>query len=492
MTADRVPTLNALQSQFARGLVIFLWLHVPLVAGLSFIGEKGWLAASLFVASLALATTISLKFSETGLATRLTSAAALMLIVATMVGQLDGHAWQIDMHMYFFAALAILAGWCDWRPIAGGAAVVALHHLGLNFIYAAAVFPGGADLERVVLHAVIVIAQTGVLIWLTARITLAFGAADTQLAKAMAAKAQSDLLAERERTAEQRGKADRAQALVGAGQDLSAGIGALLGQLRNCSATLTATSATLEQDADLSTDESRHVADAIVGAEENVKSIAAAAHELTTASAEIARGVSESTIVVNEASAQVEQTRASVELLGNSTVEIGRVVSLIHDITDKTNLLALNATIEAARAGEAGKGFAVVAGEVKTLAGQTAKATSDIMESIERLQREAIVAVDATHTIVSTILRVEENAQSIAAAVEEQDANFGEISRNVDQTARTISNVAQRVGTLLNTAQRASKGVASVADDNKRVLDAVDSIDTTIGQFVTNIAANHG
>ena len=80
-------------------------------------------------------------------------------------------------------------------------------------------------------------------------------------------------------------------------------------------------------------------------------------------------------------------TNASVTIneLGESSQEIGKVIRTITSIAQQTNLLALNATIEAARAGEAGKGFAVVANEVKELAKQTATATEDISEKIESI-----------------------------------------------------------------------------------------------------------
>jgi hypothetical protein len=83
---------------------------------------------------------------------------------------------------------------------------------------------------------------------------------------------------------------------------------------------------------------------------------------------------------------QAEATDQRIAQLSEAGARIGDVVKLITSIAEQTNLLALNATIEAARAGDAGRGFAVVAQEVKTLAGQTAKATDEISTQIASMQ----------------------------------------------------------------------------------------------------------
>lgn len=97
---------------------------------------------------LAAATTASWWKYGAAQLTRDLSAIAVMAQVAFLVMAFSGHAYQVDMHMYFFASLAILAAWCDWRPIVIGAAITAVHHLSFNFLLPFAVFPDGMSFAR--------------------------------------------------------------------------------------------------------------------------------------------------------------------------------------------------------------------------------------------------------------------------------------------------------------------------------------------------------
>ena len=97
---------------------------------------------------------------------QLTIAASLALIVGFMVFQLSFHPWQPDAHMYFFAAYAGISAFCNARAIVVYGVVVMLHHLILNFLLPHAVFLGGEDLGRVMLHAVVVMVQGVALVWL--------------------------------------------------------------------------------------------------------------------------------------------------------------------------------------------------------------------------------------------------------------------------------------------------------------------------------------
>ena len=168
----------------------------------------------------------------------------------------------------------------------------------------------------------------------------------------------------------------------------------------------------------------------------NVRDIASAADELAASVMEIDRQVAQSNAIAEKAVSEAERTNAAVQELNEAAGRIGDVVRLITDIAEQTNLLALNATIEAARAGEAGRGFAVVAGEVKALAGQTAKATEDIAAQIAGMQHATSRSIEAIGAIERTIREIGEISGAIAAAVTEQGAATQEIARSVDVAAK--------------------------------------------------------
>ena len=177
----------------------------------------------------------------------------------------------------------------------------------------------------------------------------------------------------------------------------------------------------------------------------NVQTVAASTEELSASIDEISRQVASSASIANGAVDEANRTHETIEGLVQSSLKIGEVVSLITDIAEQTNLLALNATIEAARAGDAGKGFAVVASEVKSLANQTAKATSEIGEQIEAVQRATKEASTAVAGIGKTIGNINEIATSIATAVEQQQSATAEIAHNVQQAADGTNEVNSNI-----------------------------------------------
>src|SRR6266481_2287796 len=166
--------LDALREIASKALIAVFWLHVPIASAIAVMRGADWMLPTLLNAALAGAATLSWRAVGSVLSTQLVVAVALMGCISVFTFELAGHPWQVDMHMYFFAALACLVAYCDFRAIVAGTVAVALHHLVLNFIIPAAVFPGGADLARVIFHAVIVVVEASVLAWVALQLAQLF------------------------------------------------------------------------------------------------------------------------------------------------------------------------------------------------------------------------------------------------------------------------------------------------------------------------------
>lgn len=220
---------------------------------------------------------------------------------------------------------------------------------------------------------------------------------------------------------------------------------------------------------------------------ERAETVSAAVEELSKSVAEIGENMTRSVSCTRQAVTDVDHASEQVKRLADAAIEIGQVVDLINQIASQTNLLALNATIEAARAGDAGKGFAVVAGEVKNLAAQTGRATEDIAQRIARIREETTGAMDGMTRIRKTIAEVSEIATIVAAAVEEQEATTGEITRNVQGVATEMSRVTDAIGTVTFGTIKSCSGAIEVLWAAEGLLTPAEKLGADVRDFITYI-----
>jgi len=225
------------------------------------------------------------------------------------------------------------------------------------------------------------------------------------------------------------------------------------------------------------------------GAAENVRTVASAAEELSASIAEIAQQVTQASQIAAQTAERGRLTDSIVQNLAGAADKIGSVVALIEAIAGQTNLLALNATIEAARAGDAGKGFAVVAGEVKSLASQTAKATSEIAGLVTSIQQQTEAAVGAIRDIRASIDQVNKISASIAASVEQQGVATHEIARNVQQAAVGTDDASRHIDEVTDAFGDSGRAAGLILESAGKLAAQSDLLRAEVERFLATVRA---
>ncbi|KAF0137425.1 MAG: putative methyl-accepting chemotaxis protein [Xanthobacteraceae bacterium] len=246
-------------------------------------------------------------------------------------------------------------------------------------------------------------------------------------------------------------------------------VGAIVQSVSSSAEQLKAAAGTLTHAANEASAQSGAVAAASEQSSGNIQTVASATEEMSSSVREIATQVENSAAMASRAVEGADRSASQVQELAVKVQAIGKIVDLISGVAAQTNLLALNATIEAARAGEAGKGFAVVAAEVKGLADQTAKATTEIANQIGVIQQATQVCSTSIEGIAMSIREMSQVSTEIAAAVEEQTAATGEISRNVQQASQGASEIASNISGV-------SMAVADTGASANEVLASADNL----------------
>jgi methyl-accepting chemotaxis protein len=482
-----MENLQKIRNRATKILGLYVACHVPVVALLAVITSNAWLMPTAFALVLALVVGVMVLRMPDHEATRFTIAAALMGMVSIMVFDLRGQAWQIDMHMYYFAGLAMVAAFCCWRTVLVAAGVVAVHHLSLNFLLPAAVFPDGSDFLRVVLHAVIVVFEAAVLLWLTHTVANAFQETQTALVEVEAANAERERLSQAAADADVKSQETRRKALLTLADKLEASIGGIAKTVSSAAEELDVTARQLTDNTQRISQLTERVASDAADSTTEARSAEGSVEQMSQAIDEIAKHVSRAGDITRSAVERVQQTDGTVAGLNDAAERIGQVITLIEDIADQTNLLALNATIEAARAGDAGKGFAVVAGEVKSLAAQTAQATNRISGEIEAVRRETDGAVKAIRGIGESVNEIDEVSAMIAGAIEEQTAVTRSLADQIRGLARSSEGASEAIGDVARDTQDAGSSANEVHRASTDLTRHADSLRREVSDFLSQI-----
>ncbi len=191
----------------------------------------------------------------------------------------------------------------------------------------------------------------------------------------------------------------------------------------------------------------------------------------------------------------VLESAEKITKLGESSEQIGEIISVIDEIADQTNLLALNAAIEAARAGESGRGFAVVADEVRKLAERTQTATKQIASMITVIQRDTDAAVH-TMTEGKSLVRtgqelVSETTQALTQIIERTGRVsdvMSQVAAASEQEATTSSEMARSMSSIAHVLEEATRGTGAIAQSLEQLLRQTEDMERLTRQFTLGMS----
>ncbi len=441
----------------------------------------------------------------------------LMAQVSLLVAAAGGHAWQIDMHMAYFAALALLVAYCDWFIIVAATATVALHHLSLNYLLPSAVFPGSSSLGRVMVHAVILVTEAGVLIWIIGGLNRMFMVTHQALADAQQAVADTDAahaqLAETRQLAQDGERAtglaetrarqavidafsaaaarlaegdlssDIDQTFAADYEPLRATFNTAVMRLAEVMAVIEGRVADLRGGSDAMAQATRDLSSRNENQNGMLQQAAAALSQITDAVQLTATGASDTAVVAGKARHEVTtsgevmaQAVAAMGEIEKSSRQIGQIIGVIDEIAFQTNLLALNAGVEAARAGDAGRGFAVVASEVRALAQRSA----DAAKQIKALIGAASSQVESGSAL---IVRTDGMLQRVVGQVAEIDTLVSGIAQSAQQQAAGLSQVNGSVREMEKILHQSVAMVDSAVSSTRSLNDDAGRLKALLDQF---------
>lgn len=426
-----------------------------------------------------------------------------LIITATLVGQtvaftaaFAGQPWQIDAHMLFFVVLAVVATQFHIGSLLLAATLIAVHHLSFSFLLPTLVYPSGdvlQNLGRTVMHAVIVVIETGVLmISIHQRNKLsveqARQAEALEQAKETARASHAQEMASFEQVTQIVNTLSNAlkqlsdrnltcgidrefeQGFDPLRQDFNSVVFNLREVISDASMTLAEFGGQSDALANATSGlggRTQHQVGALANASATMQSLKQSLDEMVTRANAANEKAKQASVGAKEGGAVVSEAMSAMSRIENSSGEIVKIIQVIDDIAFQTNMLALNAAVEAARAGEAGKGFAVVAAEVRTLAQSTANAASDVKQLIGVSKKHVSSGthlVNATGEALQEIMQKASDADTIVAAINDAILQQADSLAEVTRFMSELDHSTKENAAMVHEMSKLGEAIAAASD----------------------------
>ncbi|WP_300537471.1 methyl-accepting chemotaxis protein [Sphingosinicella sp.] len=468
-------------------------------------GKSGAFPVVAIAVALTLIPTVWVFRSETvDAAQRIALALTAVCFPGLFLYLMSGHLWQMDMHMYFFAMLAGLTVLCDRRALIAAAGLIAVHHLAFSILAPDWVFAGGGDIPRVMLHAVIVVLQTGMLLWVVGQLSALITGKAEEVQRSLALQVEADVArgeaeaslkalkiaqaeAERHRAAEESMRraaeaADRRRLVADA---LEARLGAIVSDLNSMGVQLASSKEELVRLLSGAALRSEQLRKSHRRAEQEVRAVAADTGALVSSIHAVGTNSGEVRDTARAAASATRQLEPEINSLGGTVDAASQILGIISQVAAQSHMLSFNAAIEAARQSGDGSGFLVVASEMKLLSSQTAEATRQIERHLTDIRAATASVSSAISDATGKVLSIDVSTAGIVEAVSDQIRATTEIAAAADEMAAQIDAASGDVEAL----DRVLSEVANAMQQADQIATSVSARSVELDQTVRSVLA---